>query len=380
LRKYNFWCQIIRRGCIDTPSIICYIYENAFIKAFEYGGSFDLFNIMNPKNKRSTIYDVARLSGLSISTVSRVLNSHEHVEDATRARVLAAIDQLGFVPKAEARARALMGTHRFGVITPFFTAPSFVQRLRGVAAALSGKPYELVIYPVDSLKRLEGYLSTLPITHNLDGLIIISLRLSETQSTQLLDHHLRTVLIENRLPGFNSVEIDDANGGRMAAEYFMRKGRRCCAFLGDSDLPDYAIHPAIKRLAGFRQALEDAGIHLPEEYIRLAPFNQDQTRRAAYELLHLPDPPDAIFVATDFQAMGVLKVAHSMGLRVPQDLAIVGFDDLDMSEMMDLTTIRQHLDESGRVAVDLLIAGLNDPIRPVQQVTLPLKLVERDTC
>jgi LacI family transcriptional regulator len=335
---------------------------------------------MKSKLGHPTIYDVAELSGLSISTVSRVLNSHEHVDETTRTRVLAAIDQLGFVPKAEARARALQSTRRFGVITPFFTAPSFVQRLRGVAAALSGKSFELVIYTVDSQKRLDSYLSTLPITRNLDGLIIMSLQLEKSHTERLLEHRLETVLIENHLPGFNSIEIDDFTGGRMAADYLLRKGHCQVAFIGDSDLPDYAIHPAINRLAGFRQALEEANLPLPQDYVRLAPFNQEQTRQVAREMLQLPRPPTAIFVATDFQAFGVIKVARSLGMRVPRDLGVIGFDDLDMSEIMDLTTIRQHLDESGRVSVELLTSRLNDLDRPVQQVNLPLELVERDTC
>lgn len=335
---------------------------------------------MKSENSRPTIYDVARLSGLSISTVSRVLNSHAHVNNVTRTRVLEAIDQLGFIPKAEARARALKNTHRVGVITPFFTAPSFVQRLRGVAEALSGKSYELVIYPVDSITRLETYLDILPIAHNLDGLIIMSLQLNQVHASRLLAHNLETVLIENCISGFNAVKIDDIAGGRMAAGYLLDKGHTRVAFIGDTNLPDYAIRPAINRLVGFRQALADKGMKLTDEYVRLAPYDQEGTRRVVYELLKRPHPPSAIFAATDFQAMAVLRVARMLDIDVPRDLAVIGFDDLDMSELMDLTTIRQHLDESGRVAVELIISRLNDPKRPVQQVNLPLKLIERNTC
>jgi LacI family transcriptional regulator len=252
--------------------------------------------------------------------------------------------------------------------------------LRGVAASLNETAYELVIYPVDSVERLDVYLSGFSMTSNLDGLIIMSLKLDETRAARLLERRLNSVLIENRLPGFNTVEIDDVAGGRMAAEYLLSKGHSRCAFIGDSDLPEYAIHPAINRLVGFRRVLDNAGISLPDEYICQAPYNQEQTRQVAKELLNLPDPPTAIFAATDFQAMGVLKVARSLGIRVPQDLAVIGFDDLDMSELMDLTTIHQHLDESGRVAVELLTSRLNNPERPVQHVSLPLEIVERETC
>ena len=130
---------------------------------------------MSPKKKNPTIYDVAELSGVSISTISRALNAPEKLNGETRARVFDAIDRLGFVPKAEARARALRQTGRIGVVTPYFTAPSFVQRLRGVASVLSKSKYELVIYTVDTARRLHGYVSSIPLTGNLDGLIIMSL-------------------------------------------------------------------------------------------------------------------------------------------------------------------------------------------------------------
>jgi LacI family transcriptional regulator len=156
-------------------------------------------------NKKSTIYDVAKLSGISISTISRVLNTPDKVNPETRAKVLAAIDQLGFVPKAEARARALRQTGRIGVLTPFFTAPAFVQRLRGIAAALAKSNHELVVYTVDSSDHLQSYLASLSLTGNLDGLIVMSLNIGETEAQRLLDSGLQTVLIEFPHEQFNSV-------------------------------------------------------------------------------------------------------------------------------------------------------------------------------
>ena len=141
---------------------------------------------MSAKNK-PTIYDVAKHAGVSITTVSRMLNTPDKVTSKTREKVLTAIDKLGFVPKAEARARALQHTGRIGVITPFFTAPSFVQRLRGIAEALSPQNYELVIYTVDSSNHLQGYLSSLPLTGNLDGLIILSLPVGDVEVRRLID-------------------------------------------------------------------------------------------------------------------------------------------------------------------------------------------------
>jgi len=334
---------------------------------------------MKNGKKVPTIFDVSELSGYSISTISRVINNPEKVNDETRRKINDAIDQLGFVPKAEARARALRFNGRIGVITPFFTAPSFVQRLRGIAGCLSKENFDLVIYTVDSNNRLQSYLSSLPLTGNLDGLVIMSLPVNDIDVKRLIDLKLPTVLIEYPHPLLNSVEIDDVEGGRLATEYLINKGHRRIAFLGDSDLPEYSIHPVSFRLKGFRQALKAANIEVPESFIRLAPYSQEQARQVAKELIDLPDPPTAIFAATDFQALGVIKAARQLGIKVPDELAIIGFDDLDMSEFEDLTTIRQHLDESGRLAIEILLSHIADSTRPVQHVYLPLTVVERLT-
>ncbi len=269
-----------------------------------------------PVSKKPTIYDVAKLAGVSITTVSRFLNNPDKVHSDTREKVVAAIDALKFVPKVEARALALQHTGRIGVITPFFTAPSFIQRLRGITEALSPKNYELVIYTVNSTDHFKGYLSNLPLTGNLDGLIILSLSVGESEVQRLIDHNLPTVLIEYPHPKLSCVEIDDVEGGRIAAKYLLGKGHRRIAFLGDTDLPEYAIHPVSLRLKGFRQALKEARIKLPDTFVRLAPYTQEQTRQVAKDLLNLTEPPTAIFAATDFQALGVLKAARQLSIQV----------------------------------------------------------------
>ncbi len=334
---------------------------------------------MKNGKKAPTIFDVAELSGFSISTVSRVINTPEKVNINTRQIVFDAIEKLEFVPKAEARARALRLIGRIGVITPFFTAPSFVQRLRGIASSLSRESFDLVIYTVDSNNRLQSYLSNLPLTGNLDGLVIMSLPISNDDAQRLIDHDLPTVLIEYPHPHLNSVEIDDVEGGRLATEYLIKKGHQRIAFLGDTDLPEYSIHPVNLRLRGFRQAVEAAGIQVPDEFIRLAPYSQEKASQIAKELMDLPDPPTAIFAATDLQALGVVKAARQLKIKIPDDLAVIGFDDLDMAEFEDLTTVRQHLDESGRLAIEILLSHIADTGRPIQHVYLPLEIVQRLT-
>ena len=139
--------------------------------------------------------------------------------------------------------------------------------MRGIAGALSVENYELVIYTVDSADRLQGYLASLPLTGNLDGLISLSLPVGDTEARRLVEHALPTVLIEYPHSSLNSVEIDDVQGGIMAAQYLLHKGHRRIAFLGDTELPEYSIHPVSLRLAGFRQALQSAKVPLPEEFV-----------------------------------------------------------------------------------------------------------------
>ena len=126
-------------------------------------------------------------------------------------------------------------------------------------------------------------------------------------------------------------------------------------------MPDYAIHTSDWRLEGYRKALAAAGVILPEEYVALAPHGRENARLSAHRLLDLPEPPTAIFAASDNQALGVLKAARERGLSVPRELAVIGFDDVDIADYIGLTTIRQPLEESGRVAVDLLLCSSGRP-------------------
>jgi DNA-binding LacI/PurR family transcriptional regulator len=160
----------------------------------------------------------------------------------------------------------------------------------------------------------------------------------------------------------------------------IKKGHRSFGFLGDVEPPEkFAIHPVKSRLIGFKQALQEAELSLPKANIRSSPYTQEETRQAAQELLSLPKPPTAIFAASDIQALSVMKVARQLGLRIPEDLAIIGFDDIDVANHVDLTTIRQHLDESGRLAAEILLARIDEAGRPLQHINLPLNLVERST-
>jgi DNA-binding LacI/PurR family transcriptional regulator len=327
-----------------------------------------------------TIYDVARAAGVSIATVSRVLNTPQQVHEATRSQVLTVIDRLGFVPRAEAMARARRRYQRIGVLAPFFTVPSFVQRLRGVAGVLSGSPYELVVYNVESAAQCRNYLESLPVAQRVDGLIIMSLRIHDRIAERLYQQGLPTVLIETTHPALSSVIIDNDGGGRLAAQFLLDQGHERLGFVGgDSEIPGFTLHTSELRLAGYRRHLHEAGITLPEAYVRSTHNSQEHARQEAHLLFDLPQPPTAIFAASDLLAMGVLKAARERHLRVPKEVAILGFDDLDIAAYIGLTTVSQSLDETGRVAAELLLARLAEPERPLQQVQLELQVVVRET-
>jgi LacI family transcriptional regulator len=139
------------------------------------------------------------------------------------------------------------------------------------------------------------------------------------------------------------------------------------------------MHPEDRRLAGFRQVLESRGFDLPQKMIRFPVMSYEDIRKEFKHLMQLPESPDAIFAATDDLAIRLLRAAHESGVTVPQDMAIIGFDDIDMAEQIGLSTISQSLDESGRMAVELLLVRLNDPARSVQSNKLILKVIERET-
>ena len=328
-----------------------------------------------------TIYDVSKRAGVSIATVSRVLNSPDQVNQETRARVLMAIDELGFVPKFEALTRARKGIGRIGVLTPFFTSDSFVDRLRGVVAALGGLPYEPVIYDVASAAQRDGYLANLALTHRVDGLIVIGLPFDDTTTRRLLKHQMAIVQIvptrPSTSPAIASIVHDDAEGGRIAAEYLLGRGHRRIGFIGDKDVPEFTVHTSDQKLDRFRQTLALAGVALPDAYVGLTAFGTEFARQAARLLLDLAQPPTAIFASSDTQAIGVISAARERGMNVPGDVAVMGFDDIEVAEFIDLTTIRQQLKESGRIAVELLLAQLAKDSQAAQQVDLPFTLMQR---
>lgn len=330
------------------------------------------------KKQRPTIYDVAHEAGVSITTVSRVLNAPSMVKEKTKELVLKVIKDLQFIPHAEASSRSRKDFSRIGVLLPYFTTPSFVQRMRGITTALPGHEYEVIIYAVENAEQLEGYMHMLPHSGRVDGLIILSLPLKNIYADRLLEGGLETVMVETGHSHFSSVEINNVEGGRLVAQDLVKRGYRSFGFIGETGEPPYSLHPGEDRLKGYKDELKQLGYDLPRKWICLQPFSMEKVVEKACRLME-GEIPEVIFAASDMQAVAVIKAARRMGIKIPEDLGVIGFDNIDISDYMDITTVNQCLDESGRLAAELLRGRLEDKTRPVQNITLRLTIVERGT-
>ena len=283
------------------------------------------------------------------------------------------------MPRSDAHARARKGVGRIGVVAPLSTYPSYEIRLRGVLDALRDQPFELVLYDQASLTVRRNYLDSLPLANRLDGIIVMSLRFDDTVGQRLLSRELPTVLVEFGRPGFSSVHVDDVEGGRMAAEHFVSTGHRRCAFIGEARMSPAMEIDAAHRLDGYRAGLAAANIELPHDYVMRGTHGSDHARTQAHRLFALSSPPTAIFTHSDDQAVGVLKAIEDHGWRCPDDVAVIGFDDVDFADYLGLTTIAQPLRQTGRIATTLLLATINDPDTARQRIELPLRLIQRNT-
>ena len=331
------------------------------------------------KDQTPTIYTVAKEAGVSITTVSRVLNSPHQVKEATRSKVLDAINRLGFTPKAQAVARARQQIGRIGVLAPYFSTFAITQRLRGIANRLADTKYELVIYSIDSDKRFTGHLGRLSTSQQIDGLILISLNLTDEQA-QRLKKNIPAVLIESQHRLISSVVIDNFSGGRMVAKYFIEKGHQRMAFLDYGNLPvTSTVHAGKERLAGFEYELNEHGIELPSNHIHFPEWAVPTANTDYIRNMLKNEPATAIFVANDYLALITLHVARRIGYRIPEDIAIMGFDDIEIAGQIGLTTVSQFLDETGKLAVEMLMKDIQQENPIVLRTQIPLELRERET-
>ncbi len=326
-----------------------------------------------------TIYDVAKAAKVSVATVSRVINAPEKVSPETRAAVQSVISQMGFVPRADARARAMKKNHQVGIISPLLTGLALFQRMRGAVDSLKKSHYEMVMYLAENETSLINHLDFLSLNHYLEGLIIFSMPIPEEKANYLKDTRLQVVLVDFQSPYFSSVFSDDFQGGRLSANYLYSKGHRQFGFIGGADRSEAGIQPADMRLRGYIEELNRLNSPLANQDILFVPQDANATNKLVKTYLKRENHPTAIFAANDYQGIAIMRAARELGIRIPENISILGFGNLDVADYVGLTTIDQHLDESGRTAVELLISRISDATRPVRHIQLPLNIIERDT-
>ena len=306
----------------------------------------------------STIARVAALAGVGVGTVSRVLNDSDAVRPATRRRVQEAIDALEYEPSATARALSTGRTMAIGVIAPFVTRASVVERLRGVAPRVSDGGYQLILLDVERPEQRDNVLRSVAVKGRFDGLLVISLPLPERLAVRMRASGIPIVLVDRHQPGLAGVHIDDEAGGRLATRHLLGLGHERIAFLGDAEDNPYGFDSSARRRDGYESAIRDAGLTVDPLLVATGPHGRDTARALARGLLALPTPPTAIFAASDDQALGVLEAAATESVPVPGELSVVGFDDVEVARHAGLTTVAQPLETSGALAVELLLDAL----------------------
>lgn len=326
-----------------------------------------------------TIADVARRAGVGRGTVSRVLNNRPNVDPETRARVQAVIDELDFVPSAAARRLSLGKTQTVGVVVPFLTRPATVERLRGIEAGLVEASLDMMAMNVESAARRDAVLRNVARPERVDGVILVSIAPHEEELARFESLHLPLVLVDAHHRRVPRVVVDDVDGGRIAAQHLLALGHRTFGFVGDVPKPGFGFSSSRLRLRGAEQALRAAGLAIRPEHLGLAEHSRANARTSALAILQTPDRPTALIVASDTEAIGVLEAAAALGLAVPDDLSVIGYDDIESADLLGLTTIRQPIAESGARAVHRLLALMaGEDEGPVREV-LPVALVQRRT-
>jgi LacI family transcriptional regulator len=327
----------------------------------------------------TTIADVAKRAGVGLGTVSRVLNGSTQVRPTTRSRVLDAIDELDYRPNPLARGLSRGRCQTLGVVVPFFTHASAVERLRGVVAALDESRYDLVLFNVESPVHRDQHLAAVTGRDRADGLLVMSLPLPPGELQRLTTAGVPVVLVDARASGAACVVSDDVDGGRRATEHLVALGHRDIAFIGDDPQNTFGFTSSAQREHGYAAVLAEAGLPYRPELVRHGAHDRDVAEQLVGGLLDGPAPPTAVFAASDVQATGVLAAAAARGIRIPEELSVIGYDDIELSAYVGLTTVRQQLFESGRLGAQLLLDAVTGTVPEPVEHLLPLELIERRT-
>ncbi len=325
----------------------------------------------------ATIHDVAKRAGVGIGTVSSVINNSRAVNRETRERVLKAIAELDYTPHPAARRLSSGKTFTIGAIIPFFTRPAAVERLRGVMSVIAPSEYDFTLFSVETAAQREEQLRTVPRRGRVDGLIVFSCPPTEREVQRLLNSNTPTVLIDAYNSHLNCIYIDNELGGYRATKHLIGQGHRKIGYLGDPLNDPIGFFVSQHRFNGYRKALEEAGITFNPNYHREGPHSMESGRQMALDMLNQPDPPTAMFAFSDTIAFGVLEAAKELKLRVPNDLAVIGFDDIELARLYGLSTMRQQLYQTGVMGAELLLNIISNPNQEKLQVQLSIELVPR---
>lgn len=329
----------------------------------------------------STIFDVAKRAGVSIGTVSRVLNNRDRVRPETRERILKAIEELDYHANTFAQKLASQQTETLGLVIPQVNDPFFFEIVRGVEDAATSEGYSLLIVSQPRHTPEHRYLHLFRRGY-VDGMILVAIDVHNREVQEIMDRGVPVILIQQDLGNaFPTALVDNYGGARAIIEHLIiEHGYRKIAYIAGTNLtPDNR-----NRLLALQDALTEHG--LPEASIAQGDYLRGSGYRAMLYLLDLPDRPQAVFAANDQMAADAIMGARERGLRVPEDIAIVGFDDVPLATYVTptLTTVHQPVYELGGQAsymlLNLLKARGNGKVPPPPRISLPTKLVIRRSC
>jgi LacI family transcriptional regulator len=332
---------------------------------------------MVSKNNAVTIQDVAREARVSVSTVSRVLNEKVDVASETRDHVLSVIDRLGYSSSLAARSMRSLRKNMLGLVVPDIGFPYSIEVMKGINRAIAESPFDLLVFTTGDIKKTgtasheQHYVSLLNNSLT-DGVIIVASAANNFQTNAPIvavdPHHVD--------PEYPSVQGKNYAGATSVMEYLIGLGHSRIGFIGGR--PE--IWSAVRREQGFRDALNAAGIPADETLILPGDFTTETGRVRALDLLNRDDPPTAIFAANDQSALGVYQAAEELGRRVPEDLSLVGYDNIYEARFLGLTTVDQNLSEMGYAATEMLIKLVNREPVDVKTYKIPTRLIVRDSC
>lgn len=330
-------------------------------------------------SKRSTIAEIAAKAGVSIPTVSRVLNNRPDVAPATRERVEQVIKESGFI---HSRVKNVLkeSSGILDMLVPDLSNLYSVEIVRGVEDVLERTELRLALSLThDSLDAEQRWLAKV-MDGATDGAILVLAQGQSSRLDMLQRNKIPFVVVDHRGElGTDVPSVGTTNwlGGRQATEHLLALGHRRIAIISG----DATLHCSRDRIAGYRAALEDAGIIVDAELIRPGAFAQQTGYEQACALLDLPEPPTAIFAGSDTQAMGVYSALRTRGLSIPEAMSVVGFDDVPLASIITpaLTTVRQPLVEMGRVATTMLLRLIAEEALDTMRVELTTNLVVRES-